>query len=160
MKSGEKVWDRVIDRTISSCAVLDGRVYVADLTGYVYGLDEATGEMLWRYDTMGLIWASPLVADGKLYIGNDGGEMIVFSTEMMEKLSTKYGRGINIRIRQDNLDIKLKDGTKNRIPKAEAKKYVSRIQFLDPIFSSTVVARGVLYVASKTRLYAISSGGR
>ena len=109
---------------------------------------------------MGLIWASPLVADGKLYIGNDGGEMIVFSTEKMEKLTTKFGRGLKIRIRQGNLDLVLKDETKKRISEDEAKAYVSRIRFTDAIFSSTVVARGVIYVASKTRLYAITTGGR
>ena len=40
-------------------------------------MDAATGEQIWRHDTMGHIWSSPLLADGKLYIGNEDGYMSI-----------------------------------------------------------------------------------
>ncbi|HSI63597.1 MAG TPA: PQQ-binding-like beta-propeller repeat protein, partial [Candidatus Saccharimonadia bacterium] len=38
-----------------------------------------TGKEYWKYDTKGHIWASPLVADGKVYIGNEEGELFVLA---------------------------------------------------------------------------------
>ncbi len=66
------VWQfRDIGRTISTVAVAEGLVYAADYAGLIYCLDAATGELQWQHDTMAHIWGSPLVADGKVYLGNE-----------------------------------------------------------------------------------------
>ena len=31
------------------------------------------GELYWKHDTMSHIWGSTLVADGKVYVGNEDG---------------------------------------------------------------------------------------
>ncbi len=43
-------------------------------------LDALTGEKYWTYDTKGHIWGSTLVVDGKLYIGNEEGELHILKT--------------------------------------------------------------------------------
>ena len=67
-----------IDRTISTVAIAGGHLYAADYTGLVYCLDPQTGELLWKHDTFSHIWGSPMAADGKVYIGNESGDLLIF----------------------------------------------------------------------------------
>jgi outer membrane protein assembly factor BamB len=57
----------------STAAVADGVVVVGGGDAAYYGLDEATGAILWRHDMdvgpSGFAWESPLVAGGRAYIG-------------------------------------------------------------------------------------------
>ncbi|QOJ18727.1 MAG: PQQ-binding-like beta-propeller repeat protein [Phycisphaeraceae bacterium] len=74
------VWSyNLINRSISTAAVVDGLLYVGDYSGFVYCFDAATGHLHWRHDTKGHIWGSPLVADGKVYIGNEDGYLTILA---------------------------------------------------------------------------------
>jgi outer membrane protein assembly factor BamB len=64
-------------RTISTPAVQDGLVYAADLSGFVRCFDAKTGQLYWEYDTFAAIWGSPFYADGKVYIGDEDGDVAV-----------------------------------------------------------------------------------
>ncbi len=78
--TGEKIWDyRKIQRTISTCAIdpESGLLIASDYTGYVYCLDAATGKEHWVYDCKAHMWSSPFVADGKVYIGDEDGDLTV-----------------------------------------------------------------------------------
>jgi outer membrane protein assembly factor BamB len=66
-----------INRSLSSMAIRDGLLFAADYSGFVYCLDAKTGKEHWVHDTLSHIWGSPLVADGKLYIGNEDGYMTI-----------------------------------------------------------------------------------
>ncbi len=61
-------------------AVLEGKVYVATLDGYLVALDAATGKVVWKKDTVidrtrkYTITGAPRIARGKLFIGNGGAE--------------------------------------------------------------------------------------
>lgn len=58
-----------LERTISSVAIADGLLYAVDLPGRVHCLDLATGKLRWVFELKGETWGTPLVADGKLFIG-------------------------------------------------------------------------------------------
>jgi outer membrane protein assembly factor BamB len=73
-------------RTMSSCAVHDGLVYVAELAGYIHCLDAKTGQKYWDHDMGAATWCSPYWVDGKIYIGNDNGELLVFAHGKEKKL--------------------------------------------------------------------------
>ena len=66
---------------MSTSSIADGLLYVADYSGFVYCLDARTGEEQWVHDTMAHIWGSTLVADGKVYIGNEDGYMTILPAD-------------------------------------------------------------------------------
>jgi outer membrane protein assembly factor BamB len=63
----------------STPAVQDGLVYVADCGRQIYCIDAATGKVQWTQETKGDIWASPLVADGKVYLGTNRGDFWILA---------------------------------------------------------------------------------
>jgi len=75
-----EVWHRGnedFNRTMSTAAIHDGLMYIADLSGFVYCWDANTGEEYWKYDAFAAIWGSPYYADGKVYIGDEDGDVAV-----------------------------------------------------------------------------------
>ena len=58
-------------------AIADGLLYAADLSGFVYCFDVESGEKYWTYDAFAAIWGSPLVADGRVFIGDEDGDVAV-----------------------------------------------------------------------------------
>lgn len=64
------VWTYPLDRhCMSTPAVHNGRVYVADCGRKIHCVDAKAGRALWVQDAGGDLWGSPLVADGKVYVG-------------------------------------------------------------------------------------------
>jgi outer membrane protein assembly factor BamB len=84
-KSGDithtgQVWSYEVGKhCCSTPSVRDGLVYVADCDGKVHCVDAATGRPYWVHDAGGEIWASTLVADGKVYIGTRRGDFWVLA---------------------------------------------------------------------------------
>lgn len=58
-----------IGSSVATVAVADGLVYACDFKGKLHCLDAKTGKVQWIHDVGGPIWGSPLVADGKVYLG-------------------------------------------------------------------------------------------
>jgi outer membrane protein assembly factor BamB len=78
-KTGE-VWSYPLSReTCCTPAIYDGMVFVADCGGVLHCLDAATGKPFWTHKASGDFWASPLVADGKVYIGTRRGNFVIFA---------------------------------------------------------------------------------
>ena len=107
-------------RTISTVAIRDGVLYAADLSGFVYAVDLATGEPYWTYDTFAAIWGSPFVADGKVLIGDEDGDVAVLKAGKEMELLFEVNMG-------------------------------------SAVYTTPVLDSGVLYIASRNRLYAIEA---
>jgi outer membrane protein assembly factor BamB len=74
------VWHRGNEdfhRSLSTVAIADGILYAADLSGHLHALDAKTGQPYWMYDTFAAIWGSPFAADGKVYLGDEDGDLVV-----------------------------------------------------------------------------------
>jgi len=116
-----KVWayDK-IHRSLSTVSITpDGLLFIGDFSGYLHCFDAETGQLYWRHDLKAHIWGSTLVADGKVYIGTEDGDLAVFAASKEKKLLSQTNLGA-------------------------------------PVYSTPVVANGVLYVASNTHLFAFA----
>jgi outer membrane protein assembly factor BamB len=75
-----EVWTYpLIRHVMSSSAVQDGLVYVADTGRRIHCVDTATGQARWTHDVKGEVWATPLIADGRVYVVTRQGEFLVFA---------------------------------------------------------------------------------
>lgn len=80
--------DEDFHRSISTAAIHDGLIYAADLSGFLYCLDANTGEHIWTHDLFAAVWGSPYVVDGKVYIGDEDGDVAILKAgKTMELLS-------------------------------------------------------------------------
>ncbi|MGI9516707.1 MAG: PQQ-binding-like beta-propeller repeat protein, partial [Pirellulaceae bacterium] len=67
----------IFRRTMSTVAIADGMVFAADLSGFVHCIDYESGERHWEHDLFSGVWGSPMVADGKMFIGTEDGSLVV-----------------------------------------------------------------------------------
>lgn len=78
--SGPRIlWSCPIGRhTMATPAVSHGRVYVTDSQYALHCIDAASGAVVWTQELGADMWASALVADGKVYVGTRRGTFWVF----------------------------------------------------------------------------------
>jgi outer membrane protein assembly factor BamB len=89
-----KVWlNTDIHRCLSTASVTDEILTIADGRGMVYCLDPRTGKPFWTHQLRGRVWGSTLIADGKIYIGDEKGDLVVFSAAKEEKLLAQFNLG-------------------------------------------------------------------
>ena len=60
-------------------AIADGLVYISDFSGYLHCLDANTGQEYWQHDMLAAVWASPFLIDGKVYLGDEDGDVVVMA---------------------------------------------------------------------------------
>jgi outer membrane protein assembly factor BamB len=75
-----------IRRSISTGAVYNGLLFYADFSGFLHCLDANTGKPYWVHDLLAAVWGSPMVIDGKVYLGDEDGDVVVLEASKEKKL--------------------------------------------------------------------------
>jgi len=88
-----KVWHHPFRRSISTVAVHDGVVYAPNFSGFFHAVDLETGELLWEYDMLAAVWGSPYVVDGKVFLGDEDGDMAVLKAGRTKELLDEVNFG-------------------------------------------------------------------
>jgi outer membrane protein assembly factor BamB len=130
--TGKRIWDsRQVERSLSTCSIYDGLLFIADYSGNVHCFDADSGKHHWVHRTdptyekrpywpASSLWSSTFAVDGKVYLGTEKKELWVF------KASKK-------------------------------KKILNRIPLLEKMSNTPITANGVLYVTTGRYLYAAAS---
>jgi len=126
-------FEEIMHRTLGSVAIKDGILYIADYSGLFHCLDAKTGKRNWVYDMLAASWASPLIVDGKVYIGDEDGDVAVFKHSADPKVAMKEEDG-------------------------ETKPFYGEVNMGNSVYSTPIVADNVLYIANRTHLFAIAEG--
>jgi outer membrane protein assembly factor BamB len=85
-----------IRRSISTPAIADGLIYEPDFSGFLHCLDARTGEVYWTHDMLAAVWGSPLVVDGKLYLGDEDGDVVVMQAGKVKKVLSEMNMGSSV----------------------------------------------------------------
>jgi outer membrane protein assembly factor BamB len=129
---GKVEFEETMHRTVGSVAIKDGVLYIADFSGLFHCVDAATGKPHWTYDMLSATWGSPLVVDGKVYIGDEDGDVAIFRHSADPKVAMKDDGG-------------------------ELVPHYGEINMGNSVYSTPIVAGNVLYIANRTHLFAIAN---
>jgi len=94
--SSALLWDyKGIHRSISTVSIDPdtGLLFVGDFSGYIHCLDAETGKLYWTHDMKAHMWGSTLVADGKVYCGDEDGDLVVFEAGKEKKILSEMNLG-------------------------------------------------------------------
>ena len=81
------IWSYPLQKhVLGTPAVYHGLVFIADCGRMFHCVDAETGQPHWTHEIKGEAWASPLVADGKVYLGTRSGTFYVFAASKEKKV--------------------------------------------------------------------------
>ena len=88
------VWSYTLQKHVMSTpAIYRGLAFIGDVGRTFHCLDAETGQGCWTHEIKGEAWASPLVADGKVYLGTRGGAFYVFAASREKKVLSTIDLG-------------------------------------------------------------------
>jgi outer membrane protein assembly factor BamB len=135
---GKIKFEETMHRTIGTVAIKNDILFVSDFSGLFHCLDARKVDktkpnpdgtfppaVYWKYDMFAAAWGSPLIVDGKVYIGDEDGDIAIF------KLSS-------------DPEVAMKD-----------KEPIAEINMGNAVYSSPIVANDTLFIANKSTVYAI-----
>jgi len=80
-------------------------------------------------------WGSPLIVDGKVYVGDEDGDVAIF----------RHSADLKVAMKEDG---------------AEMKPYYGEINMGNSVYSTPIVAGNVLYISNRTHVFAIANDGK
>jgi outer membrane protein assembly factor BamB len=85
-----------IRRSISTGALYNGILFYSDFSGFLHAVDAKTGKQIWKHDMFAAIWGSPIVIDGKVYLGDEDGDVTVLNADRTLKVIAENNMGSSV----------------------------------------------------------------
>ena len=85
-----------IRRSISTGALFNGILFYSDFSGFLHAVDAKTGKQLWKHDMFAAIWGSPMVIDGKVYLGDEDGDITILNADRTLKMVAENNMGSSV----------------------------------------------------------------
>jgi len=126
-QDGEIDWEEEMHRSCGTVAIKDNLLYISDFSGLFHCLDAKTGKVHWTHDMLAAAWGSPLIVDGKVYVGDEDGDVTIFKLSPEKEILSVDEYGDSGPINMGN-----------------------------SVYSTPIVADNVLYISNKTHLFAIA----
>jgi outer membrane protein assembly factor BamB len=88
------VWSYPLQKHVMSTpAIWRGLAFIADCGRKFHCVDAQTGTPYWTHEIKGEAWASPLAADGKVYLGTRSGSFYVFAASKVKQVMSTIELG-------------------------------------------------------------------
>ncbi|XZE44344.1 PQQ-binding-like beta-propeller repeat protein [Pirellulaceae bacterium SH467] len=113
--SNPKEFETTMHRTCGTVAIKNDILVIADFSGLVHCLDSKTGEPHWTYDMLAASWASPLIADNKIFIGDEDGDITIFELSKEQKQIAEINLGSALYTTPVSANDKIFVANRNRI---------------------------------------------
>ncbi|HKO42465.1 MAG TPA: PQQ-binding-like beta-propeller repeat protein [Pyrinomonadaceae bacterium] len=85
-----------IRRSISTPAIKDGIIYQPDFSGFLHAIDAKTGKAYWTHDLFAAVWGSPILINGKLYLGDEDGDVVIMEEGKTKKVIGEINMGSSV----------------------------------------------------------------
>ncbi|HXG57047.1 MAG TPA: PQQ-binding-like beta-propeller repeat protein [Vicinamibacterales bacterium] len=85
-----------IRRSISTGALFNGILFYSDFSGFLHALDAKTGKPFWKHDMFAAIWGSPIVIDGKVFLGDEDGDVTILNADKTVKVVAESNMGSSV----------------------------------------------------------------
>ena len=95
-KSGQLWHYGEIRRSISTGAIYNGILFYSDFSGFLHALDAKSGKQLWKHDMFAAIWGSPIVIDGKVFLGDEDGDVTILNADKALKVVAENNMGSSV----------------------------------------------------------------
>jgi outer membrane protein assembly factor BamB len=89
-------FETTMHRTCGTVAIKNDVLFVSDFSGLVHCLDPKTGKPYWTYDMFAASWASPLIVEDKVYLGDEDGDITVFRLSKEQEILGEVNMGSSV----------------------------------------------------------------
>lgn len=89
-------FETTMHRTCGTVAIKNDLLFVADFSGLFHCLDVKTGQPHWTHDMYAASWASPLIVNDHVYIGDEDGDISIFKLSAEKELVSEINMGSSV----------------------------------------------------------------
>jgi len=83
-------------RTCGTVAIKNDLLFIADFSGLFHCLDAKTGKPYWTHDLFAACWASALIVEDKVFIGDEEGKITIFRLSPKKEILAEINLGNSV----------------------------------------------------------------